>query len=127
MKKNKKLKLSLITSVLIFGLFLSSFAVSASFVTRKQVLNGYSLIGLHVVNIEFNAQGYSYATTGFVTDMWFTYWAWFPNTISNDKTWKAYHPSGEYAKGSVDLGAGFNSPWGVIGVSTGRKYFSILF
>ena len=124
-----KKKFSAFFAFVMSGLLMMSVLspVSAAFYSKTQTLNGYSLAGLHVLQINFKTQGHVYTNSGSVTDMYFDYWAWFPNTISNPSTWKAYHPRGQYARGSIDLGAGINSPWGVIGVSTGRKSFSILY
>lgn len=116
-----------VTALASLMLMLSVSPISASFRSKTQTLNGYSLVGLHVMQINFKTQGYQYTNSGSVTDMYFDYWAWFPNTVSNGQTWKAHHPRGQYAKGTIDIGAGINSPWGVIGISTGRQSFSILY
>lgn len=59
--------------------------------------------------------------------MYFTDWAWFPNTISDRKTWISSIPYGQRANGSVLIGVGVNSPWGAVNLFGGQKYLSIDF
>lgn len=115
----------LVLATMMIGSFLRP--VDAQFQQRINTFNGYSLIGLHVVQVNFHSYGHSYPGSGEVTDMYFDYWAWFPNSISNTWTWKSYHPYGQFANGSVDIGVGINSPFGMVGISSGRKVFSTLY
>lgn len=101
--------------------------VSAGYVNATRYINGYSLAGLHVLNVTFHASGYSNPTSGSVTNMYFTDWAWFPNTISDRKTWTSSIPYGQRANGSVLIGVGVNSPWGAVNLFGGQKYLSIDF
>ena len=68
--------------------------VHADYVSKSSSLDGYSLVGLNVLNVTFNASGYSDTYSGSVSNMYFTDWAWFPNTISNRSTWKSSIPYG---------------------------------
>ena len=101
--------------------------VNAQFQKRTNTFNGYSIIGLHVLHVSFHSMEYSWQRLGNVKDMYFEYWAWFPNSIRNAKTWKSYHPYGQYANGSVDIGAGLDSPFGAIDIFTQKKIFSTLY
>lgn len=125
----KKLKKHIIKLVL--ALFLVSglgvLPIEAGFLTKSSELNGYSLVGLHVVNVTFHASGYSTANTGSVTNMYFTDWAWFPNTISSHVTWKSSIPKGQKANGTVRIGVGVNSPWGAVNLWGGQHYFGLYF
>lgn len=88
--------------------------VHADYVSKHSTLDGYSLVGLNVLNVTFNASGYSDTYSGSVSNMYFTDWAWFPNTISNRSTWKSSIPYGQRANGTVHIGVGVNSPWGAV-------------
>lgn len=88
--------------------------VHADYVSKYSTLDGYSLVGLNVLNVTFNASGYSDTYSGSVSNMYFTDWAWFPNTISNRSTWKSSIPYGQRANGTVHIGVGVNSPWGAV-------------
>lgn len=88
--------------------------VHADYVSKSSSLDGYSLVGLNVLNVTFNASGYSDTYSGSVSNMYFTNWAWFPNTISNRSTWKSSIPYGQRANGTVHIGVGVNSPWGAV-------------
>lgn len=96
-------------------------------VSKSSYLEGYSLVGLNVLNVTFHASGYSYSYSGSVSNMYFTDWAWFPNTISNRSTWKSSIPYGQRANGTVQMGVGVNSPWGAVNLWGGQYYFSLDF
>lgn len=121
----------LIMKVSVFAIMLTALlrpmSVEASWMRKSQTLIGKSLVGLKVVQVDFYAEGYSYTNSGKVTDKWFDTWYIFPNTVSAVSTWTASHPRGEYARGSVRIGVGINSKYGVIGLAGGTKTFSILF
>ncbi|MGT2799711.1 hypothetical protein [Streptococcus marmotae] len=123
--KRKRIKVVLL--VLSFLTMFIGSRVSAGFETHYQTLDGHSLVGLHVLNVTFHASGYSNSNSGSVTNMYFTDWTIFPNTISNRSTWKSSIPYGERANGSVIIGAGVNSPWGAVNLWEGQHYFSIDF
>ncbi|MER0123616.1 hypothetical protein ABPH35_00045 [Streptococcus sp. ZJ93] len=123
--KRKRVKVVLVALSFLTLLFTST--VSAGFVTYSQPLDGYSLVGLHVLNVTFHASGYSNSDSGSVTNMYFTDWTIFPNTISNRSTWKSSLPYGQRANGSVIIGAGINSPWGAVNLWEGQHYFSLDF
>ena len=89
---------------------------------------GYSAVGLNVVTETLHASGYSTSSSGNVTDVWLTTdRCYICNEISNESTWTAKHPVGEYAKGSFKVKIGVPSPWGTIGTSGTTKTLSILF
>ena len=106
----KKIVVAIFTSVVLAF----SSQVHAGYVSKSSSLNGYSLLGLNVLNVTFNTSGYSDASSGSVSNMYFTDWAWFPNTISNRSTWKSSIPYGQGANGTVQIGVGINSPWGML-------------
>ena len=122
---------SISTILIVLGIFLSVSVSSASATYYSDVqvtAKGYSLAGILVIQETLHADGTSTATTGNVTDVWLTTdRCWFPNNIINEKTWTAYHPNGEYAKGSFKNAIGIPSPWGAIGMSQSTQYLSILF
>lgn len=101
--------------------------VHADYVSQSSSLDGYSLVGLNVLNVTFNASGYSDTYSGSVSNMYFTDWAWFPNTISNRSTWTSSIPYGQRANGTVYIGVGVNSPWGAVNIWGGQNYFSLDF
>lgn len=101
--------------------------VHADYVSKYSTLDGYSLVGLNVLNVTFNASGYSDTYSGSVSNMYFTDWAWFPNMISNRSTWKSSIPYGQRANGTVHIGVGVNSPWGAVNLWGGQNYFSLDF
>ena len=74
----KKIVVAIFTSVVL--------AFSSQVHAGYSSLNGYSLLDLNVLNVTFNTSGYSDASSGSVSNMYFTDWAWFPNTISNRST-----------------------------------------
>ena len=113
----------------VFTILLLTFSsqVYAGYVSKSSYLEGYSLVGLNVLNVTFHASGYSYSYSGSVSNMYFTDWAWFPNTISNRSTWKSSIPYGQRANGTVQIGVGVNSPWGAVNLWGGQYYFSLDF
>ena len=115
--------------VVVFTILLLTFSsqVHADYVSKSSSLDGYSLAGLNVLNVTFNASGYSNTYSGSVSNMYFTDWAWFPNTISNRSTWKSSIPYGQRANGTVHIGVGVNSPWGAVNLWGGQYYFSLDF
>lgn len=119
----KKIVVAIFTSVVLAF----SSQVHAGYVSKSSSLNGYSLLGLNVLNVTFNTSGYSDASSGSVSNMYFTDWAWFPNTISNRSTWKSSIPYGQGASGTVQIGVGINSPWGAVNLWGGQDYFSLNF
>lgn len=122
----KKIK---ITLVMLTGMIILLFTgkVNAGYISQSTGTNGYSLVGLNVLNVTFHASGYSYTNSGSVSNMYFTDWAWWPNTISNRSTWKSHIPYGQRANGSVLIGVGVNSPWGAVNLWGGQHYYSLDF
>lgn len=123
LRKYKKYMLILMAVATLVGIP----TANAGYVSDSRAINGYSLVGLHVLNVTFHASGYSYSRSGSVSNMYFTDWAWFPNTVSSRSTWKSSIPYGEKANGTVYIGVGLNSPWGVANLWGGQHYFSINF
>lgn len=106
-------KITVFIAVIFSGfLFLQTPPASAAYRHKTSYINGYAITGANVLNVTFHADGYSTATSGGVTNMYFTDWAWWPNTVSNRNTWKSSIPNGQRANGTVQIGVGINSPWG---------------
>ncbi len=130
MRKTTKL-ISLLTAFalflgLVFGQAIS--AKAAFYEDQKVWIEGYCTLNILVLKETLHADGYSTTTSGDVTDLWLTTDVCiFPNNVENERTWTAYHPNGEYAKGSFNNKIGIPSPWGAVGVSTSTEYLSILF
>lgn len=101
--------------------------VEARYLEKSTTRTWHSLIGLKVVSVTFNASGYSYSKSGSVSDMYFTDWAIFPNTLSDRKTWSSEIPYGRRANGTILVGVGINSPWGGVNLSGGQEYFKLDF
>ena len=119
----KKIK---ITLVMLTGMIILLFTgkVNAGYISQSTGTNGYSLVGLNVLNVTFHASGYSYTYSGSVSNMYFTDWAWWPNTISNRSTWKSYIPCGRGANGSILIGVRVNSPCGAVNLLGAALLFS---
>ncbi len=127
---NKKLLkvavLLMLVGTLLIGCLTSVYA--GYYGDRKVSMKGYSLAGINVVTVTLHASGYSYDTWGDVTDVWMTVdKCYIFNEVTDEKTWTASHPVGEYAKGSFKAKVGVPSPWGTIGTSGTTHTLSILF
>lgn len=116
----KKLKTNgrsfLIASLLILGVgvFMAS-PVSAQYCSLQKSALGYSTVGVLVLKETLHATGYSYSQSGYVSAMWLTTdRCWWPNIVSEERTWKGPAYNGEYAYGSFKVSTGINSPWGVV-------------
>ncbi|WRP06305.1 hypothetical protein U9J35_21025 [Rossellomorea aquimaris] len=125
----KKKLFGFISFAMVFSFLVGTVSTEAAFYSNRTTsINGYSLAGILVVKETLHADGYSYSSSGDVTDVWLTTdKCWFPNNIESEKTWKAAHPYGEYAKGSFKNIVGVPSPWGAVGISQSTQYMSILF
>ncbi|MDT8717161.1 hypothetical protein IAI10_10885 [Clostridium sp. 19966] len=125
-------KFRILTSlVLTFGIIIGQ-AVTANadgfYADQQATVQGYSAVGILVLQETLHADGYSYSNSGRVTDLWLTTdRCIFPNNVENEKTWKASYPTGQYAKGSFNNKIGIPSPWGAVGLGTSTQYMSILF
>lgn len=105
-----------IATLLIFGMgvFLAS-PISAQYCSLQKSAMGYSSVGVLVLKETLHATGYSYSQSGYVSSMWLTTdRCWWPNVVSEERTWTAPAYNGEYAYGSFKVSAGINSPWGVV-------------
>lgn len=124
--KSKKI-VSLILAVTM--IMASVISVHAKYYSNLTVSwNGYSLVGLNVVKETLHASGYSYSSSGKVTDVWLTTdRCYITNEVTDEMTWTATHPVGEYARGSFKVKIGIPSPWGTIGTSGTTHTLSILF
>lgn len=111
--------------------FITTFGTPAKAAFYSDVttsVQGYSVVGILVVQETLHADGYSSSSYGEVTDLWLTTdRCWFPNNVENERTWKAYYPTGQYAKGSFNNVIGVPSPWGAVGLGSSTQYMSILF
>lgn len=72
MAKKYKKALVMLTGMIIL---LFTGKVNAGYVSKSTGTNGYSLVGLDVLNVTFHASGYSYANSGSVSNMYFTDWS----------------------------------------------------
>lgn len=109
------MKTRIFTTILVLSFLIgleSGTLNDAAYRSKQASIDGYSLVGLHVLNVTLHASGYSEARSGSVRNVYFTEWAWWPNTISNHATWVSRIPFGQRANGSVLIGVGINFPWG---------------
>lgn len=122
----KKVTVMAMTGVLLLGNIMSENA--AYYDNYKLSWKGYSAVGLNVVTETLHASGYSYSSSGSVTDVWLTTdRCYIFNEVTDEKTWTSKHPNGEYAKVSFKVKIGVPSPWGTIGTSGTTRTLSILF
>lgn len=124
------MKTRIFTTILVLSCFMGlglGTRNDAAYRSKQASIDGYSLVGLHVLNVTLHASGYSEARSGSVSNVYFTDWAWWPNTISNHATWVSHIPFGQRANGSVLIGVGINSPWGAVNLFGGQRYLSIDF
>lgn len=127
MKKLQKRISTLLAGILIMGMFLNPVNVKAAYYDDVTAGRTWSCFwGFDVVNITLHASGYSTASYGEVTGVWFTHWSIFPNFVSDKNTWTVETPNGEWARGTALRGAGFDTPIGVIGGSS-TEFFQIYF
>ena len=124
MAKKYKKALVMLTGMIIL---LFTGKVNAGYVSKSTGTNGYSLVGLNVLNVTFHASGYSYANSGSVSNMYFTDWSQWSKTISNRLPWKLHVPCGRGANGSILIGVRVNSPWGAVNLWGGQHYYSLDF
>lgn len=116
----------MIVGTLLVGSLTSAYAAYYENLTVS--MKGYSLVGLNVVTETLHASGYSTDTSGDVTDVWLTTdRCYVLNEVTDEKTWTAAHPVGEYAKGSFKVKIGVPTPWGTVGTSGTTHTLTILF
>lgn len=128
MKLGKLFAVALAASLLLTGVSSVKALDWGYFEDRKVSMEGKSLVGLVVVKETLHASGYTYETWGEVTDVWLTTdRCYILNEITDEKTWTAKHPCGEYAKGSFKAKIGVPTPWGTVGTSGSTHTLSILF
>lgn len=119
MRKMKKIGRSFISiTLVVFGLgILLASPVRAEYCSLQKSALGYSPTGILVLKETLHATGYSYSQSGQVGALWLTTdKCWWPNIVSEEKTWVGPAYNGEYAYGQFKVSAGINSPWGVVSI-----------
>lgn len=114
--------------MVLFTMMYGTIGVSAKYLSVATSWKGYNFAGITVIKETLHACGYYGEQGGKVTDKYLTTdKCFFPNQITDEKTWVEKTKSGNTAKGSFKTKVGIPSPWGVIGTSGTTHVLGLFF
>lgn len=121
MVRKKSLRLTAVALALICAFCVMSIPTKAAYYRNWTTRKFDCMVG-QCAEIVFHSEGVSNKGSGYVTNMYFTHWANWPNQFQDLKTWKSYYPIGQKANGQYTLKSGVITKWLTLNMGSQTGY-----